>query len=176
MNGFCKSFLLFLIISLMMALRLPAPVIEETSATPTVQPKPKPPAVEHKQPPPQKKSISPFAGTWEGAATFTCSDGYIGKWPSVLLVFPSDAQTVRTRWVTGSGEIGGPFVTVCAVNGGIARWNFTSISNDSQTSFTDSVSMRLVDPRTAAVSLRIVYTSGDSKGTSCDVTTTLIRQ
>jgi len=174
-----RVFVFLVSILIATAHRLPAPIQEipeSPTPIPKTQAKPKAPAAKHTQSPPEKKSVSPFAGTWEGAATVTCSNGDISNWPSIMVVFPAGAGMVRTRWVDGIGSINGPFVAGYAVNDGIARWNFTGTSKDRQTNATNSMSMRMVDSRAAAVSLHFVYTSGDYKGVSCDVTGTLIRQ
>jgi len=69
MNGSCKSFVLFLIISLVTTLRLPAPIVEETPVSiskskPIAKPKSKALLM-----PKQKQPTILFAGNWTGTAS-----------------------------------------------------------------------------------------------------------
>jgi hypothetical protein len=160
------------VLFLMGASQVPAPISE--IAQPTPRPKPKQEAAPKVKSKPEatpkaKRNPLKFAGAWSGTMAITASDGSSGS-SSYLIEISDDEKTALFRWAAvGNSFSGPPEQAPCTRFGPALSW---SLSNPS---WTDTFSMRLNIDGTASFLMEGRWTSGDYEGITYSHSGTLSR-
>jgi len=153
--------------------RLPAPISEVPQATPRPKPKQEAATKIRSKPeatPKPKSNPLRFAGAWIGTIVATASDGSSSNY-SYLIEISDDEKTVLFRFAAvGSSFSGPPDQASCTRFGQALSW---SLSNSSAT---QTYSMRLNVDGTASFHMEGRWISGDNEGITFAHSGTLSRQ
>jgi hypothetical protein len=160
--------LLTVVLLLITAPRLPAPIVEEVtpSPKPAATAKPKPKAVA------KPKPVS-LAGNWTGTVDIRGSDGSVGAWDYGIRISP-DGKTAWTKWRKSDGSWGSTFQSACQGDGNLLSWRFAAIGGGS--SATQSLILQVNGNGTATLTQHQLLTGGPIKGHTNDGTGILTRQ
>ena len=164
-----------MVILLLAAHRLPAPVSEIPQGTPA--PKPKREALPRSKPKvetPLKTKATPnrsFAGTWNGNVVTSASDGSANSSATYLIRISDDERTAWVNWSqTGQPMTGAGAQAPCNRFRETLTWTLTL----SESTATDT--MRIDVNGNASFVREGTWTSGDNQGTTYNHTGTLSRQ
>jgi hypothetical protein len=166
MNRFATLFLAVVLL-IVSANRLPAPIVEETPA-PTTKPKPKrTPADVSGQ---KRIVISPFAGIWSGpyVCQCHCSDG-----TETTLNYPDKISSVT---VSAGGKIVNGSPAFMSADAKALTWHFQSDKQaaDGVNHFMNTCALHLNSANTATILCERVCTDGPLRGCTfkCTITCT----
>ena len=174
--GPCNAFALVIVLLLVTADRLPAPIVEQQQAAPTVAPsvlpKPRPKPKPRAESVSKKPAISPFAGTWFGTyvGQYHCSDGSEG-----VSKFSGRSDYIR---VSNDGRTAGGHPTFLSADGRTLTWRYQGSSqSESGISYkTITSTMYLNGPKSATQIQEELVTAGPSTGCIYKWTGTYTRQ
>ena len=155
--------------------RLPAPIVEQPEATPTVAPtpasKPKPKPKPRAESVSKKTAISPFAGTWFGSyvGQYHCSDGREGV--------KTSGKTDYIH-ISSDGKMSGGHLTFLSGDGRTLTWRpqGSAHTEHGASHATITCTMYLNGPTSATGIQEEVYTDGPLSGCIYKWTGTYTRQ
>ncbi len=166
--------LLSIALLLIAAHRVPAPISEETAATPKPQPKreatPKPKPKPEATPKPKPTPNRAFVGNWTGSIVSQSSDGSESATAVYLIKISDDEKTAWVNWGEAESNLNGPgYQAPCNRFREALTWSLTF----PEYIITDT--LRMNANGTASFVAEGRWTSGDNQGVTFNHTGTLSR-
>jgi hypothetical protein len=155
----CNAFVLVIVLLLVTSPRLPAPISEIATPTPTVAPKPKSKQDNAERTKPKQSPFAPFAGVWTGSVTggFNSDIG--------LNVSATNATTIRIgadgSFYNSQGSQNVPRPLISA-DGHTLTWTYQY--SDSNGTGHGTASLRLIGPKTATYQAEIIVKTPSGNG------------